>query len=376
MLDRKLFEKLEENRKFKAGEKAFDIYEGSEYFAFKRMKIKDNSFAEYADFSNVELKNIEQKGVSKEPKDLEKYKEILAKNSYGVSDKHRALSETFYNVFNYIEVEKNTDVKEPIFINMTLDEDNEVLLDNTMIVAHESSSVTVAIHYKGDIGENNAVLNVFAEDNAQVNVIVLQSLGDEVRHYHSAFSTMTRDAKVLFTRIDLGAKEVITDYSSYMEGIASESRVESIYFGSGESKLDISYRTYHKAIATQSEISVNGALKDKANKVFRGDLYFEREARKSEGREEEFVILLDDSVKAHSIPALLCDEDDVIGEHAASAGQIDENKLFYLMSRGFSKEEAKKTIVLASYEKALACIPNDDIREDIKEIINEKMNFS
>ena len=93
------------------------------------------------------------------------------------------------------------------------------------------------------------------------------------------------------------------------------------------------------------EIQGRGAVKDTAQKVFRGNLYFERGAAKSEGREGEFAILLDKKVKAHSIPTLFCNEDDVIGEHAASVGKVDEAKLFYLMSRGISEEEAKSLIV-------------------------------
>ena len=72
---------------------------------------------------------------------------------------------------------------------------------------------------------------------------------------------------------------------------------------------------------------------------------FLRGAVASEGAEEDTCLLLDPTVKSISLPLLLCKEDNVVGNHAASAGQIDQNKLFYLMSRGFSEVEAKHIIV-------------------------------
>jgi len=86
-------------------------------------------------------------------------------------------------------------------------------------------------------------------------------------------------------------------------------------------------------------------VKDTARKVFRGNMYFKRGAAKSEGREGEFAILLDKDVKVHAIPTLFCDEDDVIGEHYASIGKVDDAKLFYLMSRGLETEKAMSLLV-------------------------------
>ena len=86
-----------------------------------------------------------------------------------------------------------------------------------------------------------------------------------------------------------------------------------------------------------SDIHTLGALSDTSKKSFRGTLDFLRGAVASEGAEEDTCLLLDPTVKSISLPLLLCKEDNVVGNHAASAGQIDQNKLFYLMSRGLVK---------------------------------------
>lgn len=114
---------------------------------------------------------------------------------------------------------------------------------------------------------------------------------------------------------------------------------------------------------------------DHGTKVFRGNLDFKRGARHSKGVEEEYVVLLDPTVKSHSIPALLCDEDDVQGEHAASAGQINENQLFYLMSRGLNERESKKLIVEASFRPILDKLPLEDLRETINKEIDRRLMY-
>ncbi len=375
MFNRELLEKLMESEGLSNRENAFKTFEKLEFPRFKRVQLKDTSFENFSEFKNVELVNIEQDGVFTIPNFKYIDNSNLEDKKYGVSEKHVALTNTFYNISNYIEIEKNTVLEEPIYISMRLDENNPVLLDKTTIVAGESARGTVVIKYSGEVGEQNAIVNIFAEANSSIEVIVIQDYSENVRHYFNGLSLIERDANVLFNKIDVGGNQIMTDYSSYLIGNASRSDVRSLYFGDKKSKLDISYNTYHIGLASESMVSVNGALKDKARKAFRGNLFFERDARKSVGREEEFVILLDESVRAHSIPALLCDEDDVIGEHAASAGQIDANKLFYLMSRGLSEADAKKSIVLGSYEESLKSIPSEDLRLGVEEIIASKLEF-
>ncbi len=376
MFNSELLQKLQDAESLSYRDKTYKDFKKTDFPKFKRVKLADTSFNEYADFKNVNIENIEQDGVLTIPNFKYIDSSVLKDKKYGVSEKHVALTETFYNVANYLEIEKNKNIEKPIFINMTLDENNRVLLDKTTIVLAEGSSATVVINYVGEVGEQNGILNIFAEDNSNLDVVVMQDFGSKVRHYFSAVSFIGRDANVEFNKIDIGGNEIVTDYSSYLEQSGSNSNVRSLYFGDNDSKLDMSYNTYHKSKFSTSNVSVNGALKDDARKVFRGNLFFDRGASKSVGREEEFVILLDESVKAHSIPALLCDEDDVIGEHAASAGQIDCNKLFYLMSRGISEEDAKKTIILGSYEEALSSIPNEELRKDVEKTISKKLRFS
>jgi Fe-S cluster assembly scaffold protein SufB len=149
--------------------------------------------------------------------------------------------------------------------------------------------------------------------------------------------------------------------------------LSSIYFGDGNRIIDLNYLINHIGRRTISNIETKGALKDRAKKVFRGTIDFKLGASRSKGIEEEYALLLDKEVKASSVPLLLCSEDDVEGQHAASAGQIDNEKLFYIMSRGISEKEAKKFIVEASFAPVIDKVPCEDLRDVIRDEIQRRL---
>ena len=84
-------------------------------------------------------------------------------------------------------------------------------------------------------------------------------------------------------------------------------------------------------------------------------------------------MMLSEKARAKAMPVLLCEEDDVSGEHAASSGKIDENKLFYLMSRGLSYEDAKILIVRAAFNPIIDLIGNEEIIEEILAEVDRRL---
>ena len=130
----------------------------------------------------------------------------------------------------------------------------------------------------------------------------------------------------------------------------------------------------HFGAKSESHILSKGALSGNSKKVFRGNLFFETGSVQSVGKEKEVVVLLNDKIKSDSIPALLCSEDDVIGEHAASIGQLDHEKLFYLMSRGLSLEAAKRLVIKASFEEVLMTIGDDGLKSSIEEALDRRLS--
>lgn len=301
---------------------------------------------------------------------------IKKEEGYGVSKEMVELGEKQYNSGVFVHAPKNTKLKEPIRLDYKLDEANPIVIDNNIIIAEENSEITVVIDYSTiDEAEafHNGITKVYAKDGAVVNVIKLQRMNDKSQHFDSHVSYSGYGAKVNFIQVELGAKNSITNYVNNLDDENSECSISSIYLADGERYIDLSYLMNHRGRRSISNIETRGALKDKAKKVFRGTLDFKKGASRSKGSEEEYAILLNKGVKSDAIPLLLCQEDDVEGQHAASAGQIDSDKLFYLMSRGLDEKEAKKLIVEASFTPIIDKIPLKDLREAISEEIHRRL---
>ena len=111
--------------------------------------------------------------------------------------------------------------------------------------------------------------------------------------------------------------------------------------------MDFLYYADHIGKESITTLHIEGVLFENAYKDFRGIINFRKGTPESDGREAENVLLLSKNAKSKSSPILLCAEENVNGNHAASIGKIDEKKLFYLQTRGYSKEEGKREVVLS-----------------------------
>lgn len=292
---------------------------------------------------------------------------------YGVSDQAVKLAEEHSNGGFFLEIPRAHVQKEPIHIKYHLDDLDPVLYDHNLIIAGENSSATVVIEFFGDQGEfyHNGVTKIFAEKGAQITIIKVQRLSDSSVHLDSNYTELGSNSGVRHVQVELGSKKSITNYLARI-GVQSKALVDSMYLGSGERTLDLSYHMIHTGYRSASNVLVKGVLKDKAKKVFRGTLDFKRGAHLADGNEEEYVLLLDPTVKSDAVPLLLSEEDDVLGGHAASAGKIDPKDLFYLMSRGLSIEEATLVLIKASYQPVLDLLPLN-LRQSILEDLHQRL---
>lgn len=295
-------------------------------------------------------------------------------NAPGLGQEITSHVEKHYNSGVNFRVNKKID--KPIILDFLMDDGNPVLVDKNIIIAEANSEITLVFnYYSKDDGNyfHNGHTKVYAKENSLVNIIKLQNLNSNSYSFDSNIAQVEGNGIINWVSIELGASLTGTNYTTFLNGELSEGNLSSIYLGDRERKLDLGYSMIHKGRRSIGNIDTKGVLMNNSKKVFRGNLIFKKGARSSKGVEAEYVLLLDSSVKSDSIPGLFCEEDDVSGEHAASAGQIDKDKLFYLMSRGLSEREARKLIIQAAFRPVIDRIPVEDIRISINDEIERRI---
>ena len=169
-------------------------------------------------------------------------------------------------------------------------------------------------------------------------------------------------------------KNSVTNLYSNLLGNFSENRMDTIYLGKENQVFDLNYIGELKGEMSKIDIEVQGALKDRAKKHFKGTINFKKGCKKAKGNENESCMLLSDTAKSLALPMLLCSEEDVEGNHSSSAGKIDEKELFYMMSRGFETKDAIKLMVRARFNKILGKIKEESLRAFILRKIDEKLD--
>lgn len=300
----------------------------------------------------------------------------INKTSYGVSEELINMAKKQYNTGIYISSNAGNKVTEPIIINYYSDKENSFIIDNNIIVAEENSELTVVIVYESEDKAkafHNGLTRVYAKKNAKVKLVKVQLFNEESQNIDSILSVLEDGAEINSVLVEFGGKNTVVNYMNDLKGLASVSNINSAYFGDKERNIDLNYTMRHFGKNTVSNIMTKGTLMDHSKKIFRGTLDFKRGASGAKGKEEEYAVLLSPSVRNRAVPLLLCSEENVEGAHAASAGKVDENMLFYIMSRGYSETEAKRLIIEASLNPIIDLIPLIDIKDALRDYIKRRL---
>ena len=270
------------------------------------------------------------------------------------------------------------EVQEAINIEFTLDEEQDVLVDNVYINAKKDSKATVILKYRTS-NENvkayhNGVCQVNVEENANIKVIILNLINGNSQNYYSMNNKIAENANLDYIITDFGGIKTISNYYSKLEGDMAKNNVRTMYLGTEEQLLDLNYIAEVYGKKGDIDIEVYGALKGNSKKNFKGTIDFKKGCKKSKGNENEYCMLLSKTAKSKALPMLLCSEEDVEGTHSNSAGKIDEEKLYYIMTRGISKEDAQKLIVKAKFNSVLENIEKSELKNEILYEINKKLD--
>lgn len=295
----------------------------------------------------------------------------------GAGSQVRDFVKANHNAGVFVEVKAGVQVTEPLVLDYTLDAANPVLVDENTIIAEPGSSVTVVVRYASGMelnGFHAGLTRIYAKKDAKVTLVQVQVLGNGCPHFSDVGGTAFEDGGIEFIQAELGGSQAFAAAKFKLTGDRSRIGIGSVYLGDGARNIDINYVAEHFGKKTVSEIQSRGAMLDQSKKIFRGTIDFKRGSAGSKGQEEEYAVLLNPKVRGRSAPLILCEEEDVDGQHAASTGRIDENRLFYLMSRGLSETDARRLIIEAQFAPILARIPVESIRSDLQDHIMGRLN--
>lgn len=242
------------------------------------------------------------------------------------------------------------------------------------IVAAPNSTFTVSLSLDSQAAEAafmGSTLRVFAGRGARVEVTVYLTASDAVTCVEDSGFVLDEDARVHVRHVVLGGGFTATGLAADLRGDRSRIDVETSYLAAGEQQRDFNYVIRHRGRKTISNMDANGVLTGTSRKCLRGTIDLIHGAKGAEGNERETVLLANKGVDNKTIPTILCDEDDVAGNHGATIGHVRPEQLFYAACRGLSQEQAEGLFLSAKLEDAALQAPDDAMRANVVRLGNQ-----
>lgn len=267
---------------------------------------------------------------------------------------------------------ENTIISEPVVLDLSYDA-GENAVNSIDLTAEDASEMTVIMKFRGGEtganGNGSAVIQTkyHVGKNALLRIIQVQMLGDNFTFLDDIGGDADDSGRIEVIQLVLGGGSSYLGTRANLSGFKSSFKADIGYLVEGSSHLDMNYVSYQTGGKTESEINASGVLRDNAFKLFRGTIDFRRGCAGSIGNEKEDVLLIDDDVVNQTAPLILCDEEDVVGNHGATIGQLDDSLLFYLQSRGLDKEQVYEMMARARIDAVAALIPDESTRQEIRE---------
>ena len=264
-----------------------------------------------------------------------------------------------------------------VWLDFTINEVAPQYVGQIYIKTGKDSKLDVYMSYNG--GSIHGLVNVFdyleVGDNATVSLNKVQVNGEDTNHIEHRYAKAGTDSTVNYYSAELGSKKTVVYYKNDLDHDRSTFNSQAMYIGDDDQVFDFSYWVPTSGIKTNTDILTTGALLGKSKKYFRGTIDFLRGGKKAVGSESDVCLLLSPKVHSISLPLLLCREDDVVGNHASSAGQIDKDKLFYLMSRGFNEDGAQLIIVESNIRPVIDKLGDSILINKALQAVRSKMDF-
>lgn len=309
------------------------------------------------------------KASAEVPFDSDEKRDIPFPKPYGVAPEVLEWNENHGNVYGYHHAKKDENRKE---MNYYLHGDGEHLYDTHDIVIDPYAEASYTFYYRSHGEEEkfrSTILRVHAGEGSKLTLVIIADEDEKTEALQSIGVILEKDADVKIHPFTLSDGKTMDNLKVYLDGEGANFDLRGMYFGHASSDYDFLYHIKHGAKKTTSDIKIDGALRDKAEKTMKSTLDFLEGSPESVGDESEIVTLLSDDVKNISIPALLAHEDNVVGNHAASAGKLDQSLIFYIKSRGYDEDEATELLLGSRFAHALDRIPDEDTRKALYERI-------
>jgi len=272
----------------------------------------------------------------------------------------------------FLFIKNNTVIENPIQINsiINIDSPNEFL--NLRYLLHFGKNIKTQVIIKDsfiyDISINN-VMEIVVEENSTVDIII-NSEKENINQIMNFSSIIKKNSELNIYAIDISGKLVRNNYFINLEYENSKFNYSGISLLNSNNHIDNFIEINHKNKYTFSSSNQKNILRENSKSIFYSKSTIDKKSKYSEAQQKNKNMMLSKKATVHSNPQLEIYNNDVKCSHGSTTGELDEDMLFYLRTRGLNLKQAKKMLLEGFLNEFIDSIGNNQINENLKHKIN------
>jgi len=327
----------------------------------------------FEDKEKIKIKPL--KIVLNGEKDFEKIRDYFTDQQNSLTSLNHAL----VNDGIFLEIEDNYSFNKPLIIYNFFNKfsENKIINNKSFISLGKNSKLNLLEYYKAEDSIkyfNNTIHNYSIQKNAVLKKFSIDSNLDNSYNYHltnvksysnSMFENFLFSSGSSFIKNEIHC-DLLESFSSCF--------VNALIFLNNQQHHELKTNVNHRHEHCKSSQLVKSVLLDKSNGTYQGKIYVEKNAQKTNGYQLSKALVLSENSAFNSKPELEIYADDVKCSHGSTTGNLDQNSIFYLMSRGLSKEQANKMLVEGFLNEAIETITEPNIQSLISKLFIDKIN--
>jgi Fe-S cluster assembly protein SufD len=301
----------------------------------------------------------------------------LTRSADYVANGFAALNTAFIHQGAFVYIPDDVIVKTPIQLLFIGDGAQVASYPRVLVVAGKNSRATLLESYVGTSHAQyftNAVVELMLDEGARLEHYKVQREGGDAFHVATTAADLGRNASYDATTITLGAQLSRHDLNVTMDQEGAECWVDGLYLINGGQHTDTHSSIDHRKPHCTSHQLYKGILDGKSRAVFNGKIFVRHDAQKTDAMQTNKNLLLSNDARVDTKPQLEILADDVKCAHGAAVGQIDQDELFYLETRGIHSDLARNLLTYGFAEEVIVKIKIESIRQQLDEAVLNRLN--
>ena len=283
----------------------------------------------------------------------------------------------YLNAGLFLYIPKNVEIEKPIEVEIIQDStQDEPLISHILVIADRGSRIKFIQHLT-TVGDHenaaNMMIELMAQENSEIDFSSLDEFGPHTHTYFKRRADIGKDAHVEWAVGLMNDGATVGDMDSELLGDGGYANSKMIAVTTRDQEVGVNNRVTNHGKHTTGLINQRGVILEKSELIFNGIGQIIHGAHGAKADQQNRVLIMSDQARGDANPILLIDENDVEAGHAASVGPVDQQQMYYLMSRGIPRAQAERMVIRGFLGAVLSAIPAADVRNKLITILERKL---